>query len=240
MVHFSPLICGKIIKIVSLKASKSEGYSKSHCFSIQLPNQLPAEETMQWLGWELNDKGKFAPKLASMATSMDPQKLAENQINLNLKLMKWRLLPELNLEAVADLKCLIFGAGTLGCGVARSLLAWGVTHITFVDSGNVSFTNPVRQSLYTYDDGLKRRPKAETAAKRILEIHPGAITTGHSLHIPMPGHSVGASMMEQVKTDFEKIEELVMNHDVIFLLTDSRESRWLPTMLGCAYDKVRV
>lgn len=173
-----------------------------------------------------------------MGESMDPEKLAESSANLNLKLMKWRLLPTLNLDTIASQKCLLFGAGTLGCGVARNLLSWGVKHITFVDSGRVSYSNPVRQNLYRHEDALNNRLKAETAAQRIQEIYPGAKAQGYSVHIPMPGHSVSDSMRGECVEQFTKIESLVKEHDVLFLLTDSRESRWLPTVLGAAYGKI--
>lgn len=60
------------------------------------------------------------------------------------------------------------------------------------------------------------------------------------MHIPMPGHPVGVSSTAQQKThaDIVQLEQLVRQHDVVFLLTDSRESRWLPTMLGAAHDKI--
>jgi hypothetical protein len=48
--------------------------------------------------------------------------LAESAVDLNLKLMRWRLLPEIQLEKMAGTKCLLLGAGTLGCNVARALL----------------------------------------------------------------------------------------------------------------------
>ena len=52
----------------------------------------------------------------------------------------------------------------------------------------------------------------------------------------MPGHPIISE--SQVRGDVEKITQLVDSHDVIFLLMDSRESRWLPTMLGASMRKV--
>lgn len=96
------------------------------------------------------------------------------------------MVPELDLKKIATTKCLLFGAGTLGCSVARNLIAWGIRVITFVDSGHVSYSNPVRQSLFRYDDAVNRREKAKTAAERLLEICPGIVRNQMIAFHPIP------------------------------------------------------
>ncbi|KAI9596157.1 hypothetical protein BDF19DRAFT_439814 [Syncephalis fuscata] len=179
------------------------------------------------VGWEKNIHGKLAPVLADTA------------IDLNLKLMRWRLATTLQLEKVASTRCLLLGAGTLGCYVARCLLGWGVRHITFVDSATVSFSNPVRQPLFNYEDCLDGgQPKAQCAAHNLSKVYPGVITAGHSIRIPMPGHTVTND--QQTQDDIKALINLIDEHDAIFLLMDSRESRWLPTLLGAQHGKIVI
>jgi ubiquitin-like modifier-activating enzyme ATG7 len=56
----------------------------------------------------------------------------------------------------------------------------------------------------------------------------------------MPGHPIPSNdvALSQAKSDVEKLEKLFDEHDAVFLLMDSRESRWLPTVLGAAKGKV--
>ena len=54
----------------------------------------------------------------------------------------------------------------------------------------------------------------------------------------MPGHPVAPAAVEQTKNDVAHLEELIEAHDVVYLLMDSRESRWLPTIIGASKRKV--
>lgn len=60
------------------------------------------------------------------------------------------------------------------------------------------------------------------------------------MSIPMPGHPVNFSevTMAQARKDVAKLEELIDGHDVVFLLMDTRESRWLPAVIAASKRKV--
>ena len=110
--------------------------------------------------------------------------------------------------------------------ISRCLLGWGVKNITFVDNGKVSYSNPVRQSLFNFEDCLEGgQPKAKAASEMLTKIFPGVNSNGHLLSIPMPGHPVSPSILTKVRQDYENLEKLIQTHDVIFLLMDTRESR---------------
>lgn len=88
--------------------------------------------------------------MADLSGLFDTRRMMSQAVDLNLRLMKWRLWPEVDTDKLAQTKCLLLGAGTLGCAVARTLLGWGVRNIAFVDNGKVSYSNPARQCLFTY------------------------------------------------------------------------------------------
>lgn len=191
-------------------------------------------------GWErIPTTRKLGPKHTNLGALIDPVQLADQAVDLNLKLMKWRIAPDLDLDVIKNSKCLLLGAGTLGSYIARALMGWGVRKITFVDNGTVSYSNPVRQPLYNFEDcKAGGKPKAECAANALKVIYPSMEAEGYQLEIPMAGHAIRDE--ESQKRDYDNLEKLIREHDVVFLLMDSRESRWLPTVMCSSLSKIVI
>lgn len=188
-------------------------------------------------GWERNDAGKLTSRSVDLSEYMDERKLADQAVDLNLKLIKWRIAPNIDLDVIKNCKCLLLGAGTLGSYVSRTLMGWGVRKITFIDNANVSFSNPVRQPLFDFKDCLQGgAKKALRAADMLEEIYPGVDSAGHVMEVPMLGHPITDE--EKTKEHFDKLKSLIDEHDAIFLLMDTRESRWLPTVMGKSAGKI--
>ncbi|CAD6565237.1 MAG: Autophagy protein 7 [Cyphobasidiales sp. Tagirdzhanova-0007] len=165
------------------------------------------------VGWEKNQAGRLAPRMADLGGIMDPRRLADQAVDLNLKLMRWRILPSLNLEKIKNTKCLLLG--------------------------RVSFSNPVRQPLFEFSDCIEGgKPKAQCAAEALRRIYPSIEATGIQLAIPMPGHPIPPNNVDNTRQAVVQLSKLIDEHDVVYLLMDSRESRWLPTMLGIAKKKL--
>uniref|UniRef100_A0A6Q2YWN1 Ubiquitin-like modifier-activating enzyme ATG7 n=1 Tax=Esox lucius TaxID=8010 RepID=A0A6Q2YWN1_ESOLU len=227
----------------TLQGSRNIQHSIVFQVKLPLPDLSLNAVCPKSVGWEKNPKGAMGPRMVNLSECMDPKRLAESSVDLNLKLMRWRLVPSLNLDKVTSTKCLLLGAGTLGCNVARTLMGWGVRHITLVDNAKISYSNPVRQPLYEFEDCLGGgKAKAPAAADRLVKIFPGVVAEGHVMSIPMPGHPVNFSegTMAQARKDVEHLEKLISEHDVIFLLMDTRESRWLPTVIAASKRKLVV
>ncbi|CAK7902558.1 ubiquitin-like modifier-activating enzyme Atg7p [[Candida] anglica] len=218
------------------------GIGNSYSLELQLDSSFDTDSIPKITGWERTSNGKLGPKLADLGSLINPNQLAEQAVDLNLKLMKWRIAPQLDLDLIKNQRVLLLGAGTLGSYVARALMGWGVRKITFVDNGRISYSNPVRQPLFSFkdcfsDNGLGEW-KASRAAKSLKEIFPGVDSAGYNLEVPMVGHPISKEDEGSKRASFDKLSQLFDEHDIVFLLMDSRESRWLPTLMGLAKDKL--
>lgn len=182
-------------------------------------------------------------KSINLKSFLSKEQMIEDQSSLNLKLMKWRLEPRLDLQKLSSTKILILGTGTLGCNLARLLVAYGIKDITFLDNSYVSYSNLARQSLFntdSFDDEDKGMPKVEAAKINLLKISPDARVQTVHLNVPMPGHYVKSEQLDAVMADLEKLDDLVKTHDVVLNVFDSREARYFPTILSALYGKLCV
>ncbi|CAH0479024.1 unnamed protein product [Peronospora belbahrii] len=164
-----------------------------------------SRQDVRVIGWEANAHGKMGPRIMELGSILDPIQLANTSVDLNLKLMRWRQLPSLDLDLLVQTKCLLLGAGTLGCYTARNV----------------------------------GKPKGECAARALKRIFPLVNAQAVHLTIPMAGHALSSpQLIEDAKTGLETLEQLIASHDVVFLGTDSRESRWLPTVIATSQKKL--
>jgi ubiquitin-like modifier-activating enzyme ATG7 len=212
-----------------------KGKEVQYTLKISLPSAATSLDWVVQPGFLKFSNGQVTMQ-QDLSRLLDPMTMARDALQLNIKLMKWRIVPELDETKFQAKKFLLLGSGTLGCNVARSLIPWGVSHITFVDCGSVSYSNPPRQSLFTFEDVGK--PKAEAAAMRLKEIVPYFEIESRNLEILMPGHN--ESSETQLQEKFQELSRLIEEHDIIMLLTDNKESRFFPTLLAKHFKKHSV
>lgn len=73
---------------------------------------MPADwEPSSVVGWEANKNGRLAPRQVDLGPSMDPRRLAESAVSLNVSLMRWRAAPSLGIDLLQSKKILLLGAG---------------------------------------------------------------------------------------------------------------------------------
>ncbi len=73
-----------------------------------------------------------------------------------------------------------------------------------------------------------------------LCIQPRRISLGTATHIlTLPTHP-RRNLSYALRQAFEQLQSLVAEHDVVFLLTDTRESRWLPALLAAAHGRLAI
>ncbi|KAI1701362.1 thiF family domain-containing protein [Ditylenchus destructor] len=220
-------------------------YEQSYLLNIEWnrPEDPVNVGDLKFAGWEKDSNGVLKYKSIDLKSTLDPEKIMEASVDLNLNLIRWRQAPTIQLERFTQLKALVVGSGTLGCNIARCLLGWGVKRFTFLDHATVSYNNPIRQSLFTYEDCLQESGsynKAKAAANALKRIYPSVMVEGIDMKIPMPGHPYSDNEKESVKKVCQQLEDLIRSHDAIFLVMDSRESRWLPTLIASVHNKLAL
>lgn len=111
---------------------------------------------------------------------------------------------------LAQSRIVIIGCGALGAVQAETLARAGVGHITLVDRDFVEESNLQRQIMFEESDAADRLPKAIAAARRIGRVNSGVT-------------------VEPIVADvnFENIEEIIEDADVVLDGTDNFETRFL-------------
>ena len=73
------------------------------------------------MGWELNERGKPGPRIADLGSTMDPANLAMASADLNVKLMRWRMLPDLDTDGLKESEMLVAGRWNFGLRCSKNI-----------------------------------------------------------------------------------------------------------------------
>ncbi|GBE60593.1 ubiquitin-like modifier-activating enzyme ATG7 [Babesia ovata] len=148
---------------------------------------------------------------------------------LHLQMMKWKVIPQLSPANITGTNICIIGAGALGCHIIRQFLAWGTRNFVVIDHAKV--TNATRQCLFNVSDSTDQAYKATMACHEIKRIRPDANAIPVNMLVPMPGHFISE---EELRISYTSLTNIMLKCDAVFLATDSKESRWLPSLIGAA------
>ncbi|KAL8047867.1 hypothetical protein ABFX02_07G027900 [Erythranthe guttata] len=122
---------------------------------------------------------------------------------------------ELREDIKEYVKVLVVGAGGLGCELLKDLALTGFRNLDVIDMDRIEVTNLNRQFLFRLDDVGK--PKAEVAAKRVMERVSGVNITPHF------------SRIEDKPLDFYS------DFSIIVLGLDSIEARSYINAVACGF-----
>lgn len=111
---------------------------------------------------------------------------------------------------LASSRVVIIGCGALGAVQAETLARAGIGNLVLVDRDFIEESNLQRQIMFEESDALSRLPKAVAAAARIARVNSDI-------------------RVESLVTDvnFENIEEIIENADLVMDGTDNFEARFL-------------
>ncbi len=85
-------------------------------FYLEFKFIKPVEEaSIQELKLKPYDFSQVKGYTITLKNQLDHKVIAQEAVDLNLKLMKWRMVPGLNLDVFKETKCLMLGSGSLGC-----------------------------------------------------------------------------------------------------------------------------
>ncbi|MHC4608611.1 MAG: ThiF family adenylyltransferase [Planctomycetota bacterium] len=127
--------------------------------------QLLDNQTLNEAGVIEGDVLRLQPEITAGAASPDVSETKQDRF------ARFRLISWWDQERLASARFLVVGAGALGNEIVKNCALLGVGRVLLADMDRVEASNLSRSVLFREgDDG---RPKAEAAAARAREIHPG-------------------------------------------------------------------